>query len=162
VERGGKKKGELCTLFWIIFAAVALADQAAKLWAVQHLGMPLSLIPGWLGLRLVENDGAAWHLLSGQRWLLLATAGGTLGAGFLWRRQFGFPAPASQLALGLLAGGIVGNAVDRLLCGFVVDFIDVTLPFYRWPAFNLADSAICCGAVLLLFCGGERIHRGAK
>jgi signal peptidase II len=148
--------------FWFIFFAVALADLATKLWAVHCLGEPLALVPGWLHLQFVENDGAAWHLLPGQRWLLLAIAAGALGFGFFWRRQFGFPAKASQIALGLLAGGIVGNALDRLLRGFVVDLIDVTLPFYRWPTFNLADTAICCGAALLLFCDGQKSRTGGR
>jgi signal peptidase II len=140
---------------------VALADRATKSWARRHLPRASIAATGWLNLQLVENDGAAWHLFSGQRWPLLAIALGTLILGFLQRRRLGFPSPAGQLALGLLAGGIVGNGLDRLFLGFVVDFIDLALPFYRWPAFNLADGAICCGAILLLFLGGGRGGHGA-
>jgi signal peptidase II len=55
------------------------------------------------------------------------------------------------IAFGLLVGGILGNVIDRLFRGFVIDFIDINLQFYRWPTFNIADTALCIAAFTLIF-----------
>jgi signal peptidase II len=101
-------------------------------------------------LTVVYNDGAAWSLLAGHRFLLTALAPGTLLLGIFFRRYLGLNRAINRFSLGLIAGGICGNFLDRLRTGYVVDFIDVRLPFYRWPTFNVADSALCLGAFLFL------------
>jgi signal peptidase II len=70
---------------------------------------------------------------------------------YLLRRALSLHLRIMQFVFGLLIGGILGNLYDRVTIGHVVDFIDVHLPFYRWPAFNIADSAICIGVVSYLY-----------
>jgi len=117
---------------------------------------PLELT-SWLNLTLAHNYGAAFSFLSDaggwQRWLFTLLAAAVTLVLVVW--LFRLPAHDRWTggALSLLIGGALGNLIDRINHGYVVDFIDV---FYRdshWPAFNLADSAITCGVVLLLIDG---------
>ncbi|TVQ86549.1 MAG: lipoprotein signal peptidase [Chromatiaceae bacterium] len=147
---------------WLwLSALVILLDQASK-WLVMSTLAPyqvVELIPN-LNLTLVFNQGAAFSLLADaggwQRWLFAGFALlVTLALGiWLWRLR----RHQRLLALGLalLIGGAVGNLIDRLLIGQVIDFIQVYLPviplaiFNPWPAFNVADSAISIGVLVLL------------
>lgn len=143
-------------LFWIVFLVVLGLDQATKLavlaWVPDsYENPPIEVIPGFLNLVHVYNHGAAFSLFSGYGWVLVILALGALFAIFYWRRALELERTGVQWAFGLLTGGIVGNVIDRLAYGHVVDFVDVTLPFYgRWPAFNVADSGICVGVGLYL------------
>jgi signal peptidase II len=93
----------------------------------------------------VGNTGAAWSMFSGKSTGLALLAGVTLLAIFFWRRQLGLRNSAVQLSFGLLCGGIIGNLVDRLVHGHVIDFIDLHFGNYTYPTFNVADSGICVG-----------------
>jgi len=147
-------------LRWLWLAALTLLlDQLSKL-AVLH-GLPfgypgLSLLPG-LNLVHVYNEGAAFSFLAGQggwqRWLFSLFALAICGLLGWWLRRL--PATAAWLgsAYSLVIGGALGNLLDRLLYGHVVDFIDVYVGRWHWPAFNLADSAICVGAVMIVLDG---------
>jgi len=101
----------------------------------------------------MHNPGAAFSFLGDaggwQRWLFLALALGVSGWLALWLRKLGAGERWMGLALALLIGGALGNAIDRVYLGYVVDFIDWHCCCYHWPAFNIADSAISVGAVLL-------------
>lgn len=100
----------------------------------------------------IHNSGAAWGLLSHHSfWLGILGCVVLVGVGVFHTYLLGRGSLALQVALGLICGGILGNLVDRFWLGAVVDFIDVHLPGYRWPAFNLADSAITVGAFLYAF-----------
>jgi signal peptidase II len=112
------------------------------------------VIPGFFKLVHWGNTGAAWSLFSNNNLLLAAIAVVALGILYFSRHHFDVRTPASQLAFGLICGGIVGNLIDRLRVGHVVDF----LYFYvqqrggaevGFPAFNVADSAICTGVGLI-------------
>ncbi len=141
---------------WLLVALVViLLDQASK-WAVLErfeYGERLNLVPGWFDFTLVFNTGAAFSFLADaagwQRWFF--TALGIVASVvivFMLRRHGGQPLFATALAL--IMGGAIGNVVDRIVHAKVVDF----LLFYRgdwyFPAFNLADSAITLGAILLI------------
>lgn len=144
---------------WLAFAvALCVADQALKLIATATLtyGIPLPVVPG-LNLTLLHNTGAAFSLLddaSGwQRWFFAAIAVVVGGAVVWW---LGSLAPGQRwapLALALILGGAAGNLFDRIWLGYVVDFIQVYYDRWYWPAFNLADSAITVGAVMLIVRG---------
>lgn len=111
----------------------------------------LAIIPGVFNLVHVYNHGAAFSLFSGYGWALVMLALVALWAIFYWRRALELEKTGVQWAFGLLTGGILGNVIDRLAHGHVVDFLDVILPFYgRWPAFNVADCGICIGVGLYL------------
>ncbi len=138
----------------VIAIVVILLDQFTKLWAEAALSyaQPVPVFPGF-NLTLLYNKGAAFSFLGDaggwQRWFFLALALGVSGWLVLWLRKLGEQERWMGLSLSLLIGGALGNAIDRVYLGHVVDFIDLYCCGYHWPAFNIADSAISVGAVLL-------------
>ena len=140
---------------WLIFAGVIiLLDQISK-WIVlgtMQPGESRYVAPFWNWV-LTFNPGAAFSFLSDaggwQRWFFTLLALGVSGWIVVMLRQHRNEFRLS-LALTLVLGGAVGNVIGRLRFGAVVDFIQWHVAGYYWPAFNLADSAICLGAALLL------------
>lgn len=143
---------------WLALSALVVAlDQLSKYGMMRLLvsGNGIEVAP-FFNLVLVYNRGAAFSFLSSasgwQRELFIAIALiASAWVVYLLRRY-----PRQTLfcfALSLILGGAVGNVIDRLLIGAVVDFLDFHLAGYHWPAFNLADSAITCGAALLIWDG---------
>ena len=135
----------------LLASAVLALDQAAKAVALRTLaGSPAGVVPGFFDLRLVMNDGAAWGMLAGRQWLLVLISAAMLAI-LWWNRRELAAARLSRAAAGILAGGIAGNLVDRVLRGRVVDFFDFHWrEAYHYPTFNPADVAICAGVGLLL------------
>ncbi len=141
---------------WILLAAVVCGlDQFTKALAATHLELhqPLALITG-LQFRLTYNSGAAFSFLSDasgwQRWFFVVLT--LLISSFIvaWIYRLQRTEIWTGVALGLVLGGALGNLWDRLALGAVLDFIDVYYGRWHWPAFNLADSAISVGAVILI------------
>ncbi len=140
---------------WLwIAGAVLVLDQASKWAALERLTLHESvpLLP-FLNLTLVYNKGAAFGFLStASGWQNLFFIGIALVATvvilYLLRRM-GTKDRFLAVALMLILGGAIGNLIDRLLYGYVVDFIDVYYGAWHWPAFNVADSAITVGAVMI-------------
>ena len=147
-------------LFWGLAAAILVLDQATKAWVAARIPFnPLhahggnfdhEVIGGFLYLIHVGNTGAAWSMFSGQSVLLALLAAATLIGIFLWRHSLGLREPLGQICFGLLCGGVVGNLVDRLIHGHVIDFVDLHFGSYIYPTFNVADSGICVGVLLYL------------
>ena len=139
-----------------IAGGVFLIDQSTKAWAIRTLrfGGDMPVIPGLLNFAYAENTGVAFSMLddggSTGRWGLsiVAMIAGTLVVYFFWRT----PRSDDRIlgALALLLAGIVGNVVDRIRLGFVIDFIDVQFGSWHYPTFNVADMAIVAGAGLLI------------
>ena len=137
-----------------IATLVLLIDQVTKWLALTHLqlGIPQPVLP-FLNWLLLFNPGAAFSFLaqgSGwQRWFftLLGLAASAYIVYLLARTQLN---KTMTWALSLILGGALGNVLDRLMFGFVVDFIDCYYGNWHWPAFNIADSAISIGAVLMI------------
>lgn len=133
-----------------------MVDQTTKAWASRalRLGGDQPVISGFLNFAYAENPGVAFSMLDDQgaagRWGLSVVAGvaAVLVLYFFWRT----PRNDDRIlgALALLLAGIAGNVTDRLRLGYVVDFIDVQFGAWHYPTFNVADSAICLGAGLLL------------
>lgn len=143
---------------WLLLAGGVVAlDQTSKFVAVAALAgkSPVEVTP-FFNLLLVYNRGAAFSFLAGaggwQRELFTAIAViASLWIVWLLRR---YPQQSLFcLALSLVLGGAVGNVIDRVMIGAVVDFLDFHAWGWHWPAFNVADSAITCGAVLLVWDG---------
>ncbi|MFL6621715.1 MAG: signal peptidase II [Sulfurifustaceae bacterium] len=140
----------------LISAGVVLLDQIAKWAAVKYLMQhaEIALAP-FLSFTLVFNRGAAFGFLNDAAgWQNLFFVGvASIACGviiyLLWRLERDNRIAATALAL--ILGGAAGNLVDRLLHGYVIDFIDVYYRTWHWPAFNVADSAITIGAFLLVF-----------
>jgi len=148
--------GFIRALLWLLVAAlVFVLDWHTKQWAGENLVLYRpDHVTSWLNLTLAHNYGAAFSMLSDaggwQRWLFTALASAVTLVLLVWLFRLGHDEWRVGLALGLIIGGAVGNLADRVLLGYVVDFIDVYYRDWHWPAFNLADSAITCGIVLML------------
>lgn len=142
------------TVFATVGAVVVLVlDQASKalVRALLPLHEPREVIPGFFYLRHALNDGAAWSILSGARWPLVAVSVAVFVLLVVKRREILTLGRLGPWVLALLTGGVVGNLVDRVLTGRVVDFLDFVFGTYHYPTFNVADSAICVGMALYLF-----------
>jgi len=139
---------------WVSVVVVAL-DQASKVWASAALQFqePVAVMP-YFNLTLMHNYGAAFSFLSTaggwQRWFFAAIALVISTAIILWLRKLKPQQHWEAISLALVLGGALGNLWDRLTLGFVVDFFDVYYGLHHWPAFNIADSAITVGAVMLI------------
>ena len=134
----------------LVALLVILLDQATKEWVrgAFSLHESVPVIPGFFHLTYIRNTGAAWGMFSGQNLALAVLAFAMLVALVLFRRQFLPPGRVHRVALGLLCGGIVGNLFDRLRLDYVVDFLDFFHRGWHFPAFNVADSAICIGVAI--------------
>lgn len=141
-----------------VSAGVIAADQATK-YVVEHSTPEehvRAIIPGFFNLVHRHNPGVAFGLLadSGSRWttpLLILFSGGVMGL-LIWLLQSGHAGGArSRAGLGLILGGAAGNVLDRLIHGSVIDFVELYVKQYHWPAFNVADSCIVIGAGLVIW-----------
>ena len=147
--------GNALRWLWLTVPVIIL-DRATKALASAYLTMhePVPLVGG-LNLKLAHNEGAAFSLFRDaggwQRWLFVVLALVAVVVIVGWLRRL----PASQrwlaCALALVLAGAVGNLWDRMVLGYVVDFIDVYYGDWHWPIFNVADSAVSIGAVMLVF-----------
>ena len=150
----GRHRGKL-RLFLIVVALVVGLDQLSKLWVrVNSLQISprIELLPGFLDLVYVENSGAIFGLLSSQPELVIAL--GIAGSLVILLFIHYFP-PATTLGMlsfALIVGGQVGNLIDRIHLGHVIDFIEIHFQeLFSWPAFNIADAAITVGIFALIY-----------
>jgi len=136
--------------------AIIVIDQMTKLAVLKYLGYreEKEIVEGFFKLVHWANTGAAWSMFSGNNGVLAVVAIAALVVLFFTRHHFNVHTLGGQVSLGLIFGGIAGNLIDRLRVGHVVDFLYFYL--YRrdghiagFPAFNVADSAICVGVGLL-------------
>ena len=144
---------------WRVFnlaLVIILFDQVTKLMVLKYLGFAeeREVIKGFFKFVHWGNTGAAWSMFSGNNGVLAMVAAGALVLLFLARHHFNIHTLGGQVSLGLIFGGIVGNLIDRLRVGHVVDFIYFYVErrdgrIAGFPAFNIADSAICVGVGLL-------------
>ena len=140
--------------FWLS-GVVLILDQGSKWFADSLLG-PHDAVPllPFLDLRKAYNPGAAFSFLSDasgwQRWFFSGLAVLVIGVLVAWLRRLPSGQVRMALALSLILGGAAGNLIDRLVYGHVIDFIDLYYGTWHWPTFNIADSAITLGAVLLI------------
>jgi len=161
----------------ILFAVAPVAfvlDQICKYWIAFVSGLELGaypprgglvIIPDFLNIVYAVNYGAAWGILQGHGFWLVLLAIAFLALIYIFRKSLELNRPIVQWVFGLIVGGILGNATDRILHGHVIDFIDVDLGFYRWPTFNIADSCIVVGTaiyVALSFFDTHQAHHANK
>lgn len=144
---------------WLLLSAVIIV---LDLWTKQIATDSLTLyrpveLTSWLNMTLAHNYGAAFSFLSDaggwQRWFFTVMASVVTVVLIVWLLRLPARERLTAAALSLVIGGAVGNLIDRIVNGYVVDFIDVYYRDSHWPAFNVADSAITCGVVLLLLDG---------
>lgn len=141
----------------IILVVLGL-DQLTKFLVVSSLSLyeQREIIPGFFNLVYVTNPGAAFSLFADiespwRHYFFVTVAILALVFLSIYWFQLHRRAPMQGFAIALIAGGALGNLVDRVRTGAVIDFIDLYWRTYHWPAFNIADSAICIGVGLFLF-----------
>lgn len=141
---------------WLLLSVLVIVlDQWTKQIAVQTLAfqVPTPVLPGF-NWTLVHNYGGAFSFLSDhdgwQRWFFLIVASAVTLALVEWLRRTAARQWLLCLPLALLIGGAIGNLIDRVRLGYVIDFVDWYYGEWHWPAFNLADSGITLGIVMLI------------
>ena len=132
----------------VLAAGIIAADQLLKYAVISEmtLGQSVSVIPGILHLTYIENAGAAFGILEHQRWLFIAVAVVLIAAAVYFHRQISRLSLSHKIAVAMLTGGAVGNMIDRIHIGRVIDYID----FRVWPIFNFADIAIVLGCAFII------------
>ena len=142
---------------FVIAALVLLLDRATKWLVAQRIALydSVPVIPGFFRLTHVQNRGAAFGIFdeSPSEWkvwmlIIFSVAALVVVTVLLWKNSFALT--ATGVALSLVLGGAAGNLWDRMLAGHVTDFLLFYVGQHVWPAFNVADSAIVCGALLLV------------
>ena len=175
----------------LLLVVITILDQWSKVWAMERLSLAMEyerynwartpihyhdsikVFDSWFWFRYAENRAAAFSLTESiPEWirmpLLIAVSVGAIVGVLIWLKRLGPKAKIMQISLGLILGGALGNLIDRVRLGYVVDFIDWHLRVhnvdadgieritgYTFPTFNIADSAIVCGGILVLLLGGR-------
>jgi len=145
-------------LIWAM--AVVFFDQLTKWWIVKNFMLHESrpVIRGFFDLTFVTNTGAAFGMLAGEQSLgrqvfFVTVALIALGVLYYALKNYQERGMLYVTGIGLVAGGALGNLIDRLRLGYVIDFLDVYISRYHWPAFNVADSSITVGVGVFLLAG---------
>jgi len=152
-------------LFFGLAATVVVLDQLSKAWIVANVspGETVGLIGSYLRLIYSENDGGLFGLFKGNALLFAGVSIVVVGLIVAFHR-WSSPSRSTSIALGLLLGGAVGNLVDRIRDGFVIDFVDMGVGDIRFYTYNVADAAITTAIVALIVLAlfpavGEAIDR---
>lgn len=160
--------------FFAIAAVVAIADQLSKAWVAANFspasssgdpdapGGPTRVLGDWVRIAVSHNDGGIFGLLGSSALVLGLASLVVIVAIVVYQARAGVLGhPLLTVALGLLLGGAVGNLIDRLRLGYVIDWVDMGLGSTRWYTFNVADASISTAIVLLLALGlfGDRFTR---
>lgn len=137
---------------------VTLLDQISKFAVCRHFCLyeSLPVVSGLFSLRYIQNTGAAWGIFAGGHYWLAGLSVGVLAALIVFRRSFFGDGRIDQVTFGLIIGGITGNFIDRVRLNYVVDFLDFYWNGHHFPAFNVADAAICSGVALYMI--SQAVH----
>ncbi len=150
--------------FYPLVLGLLALDQGTKVWALRHFVVrDQVVIPGWLNFSVAWNTGVAFSFFRGNNALLVAVVVALIGVGIALARKADWRSARTNVLFALFAAGAFGNLLDRLRRGAVVDFIDAHAGAHHWPTFNVADSCITVGAVLLVwqaFSGGDDAKKG--
>lgn len=141
-------------IYYAIAAVVIILDQLTKWLVVKNmeLGEKVSVIDPYIALFSHRNKGAAWGMLEGQMWFFFIVTVVVIGGIVYYFHKEAKDYPLFAISLMLLLGGAIGNFIDRMVNGEVVDFISILIPIinYDFPIFNIADAALTVGVVLLI------------
>jgi len=146
----GKYRGRL-RLLLIVAASVVTLDQLSKLW-IDAKRPQIELLPGFLDLHYVENAGAIFGLIQGHSELSIAL--GIAASVIILVFVYYFPPSTTvgMVSFGLILGGAVGNLIDRIRLGYVIDFVSIHVQeLFHWPTFNIADAALTVGIITLIY-----------
>lgn len=144
------------SLLTLVTAVVLVLDQATKFYVDAHFELyeSVPVIKGWFHLTYIRNQGAAFGILSNSALrvpFFIAVACIALAVILWYLRSLRADQRLAAFSLGLIFSGALGNLIDRVRLGEVIDFLDVFWRHHHWPAFNVADSAICVGVTLLIW-----------
>lgn len=136
-------------IYGLLALLVVLVDQATKYFVVQHfaVGESVPVLENIFHWTFILNRGAAFGMLEGSRWLFVVIALAVIGGVLYLRKEIEQSGVLACMGAALFTGGAVGNLIDRMLHGVVIDFFD----FRIWPIFNVADIAICVGVGLIIW-----------
>ena len=137
----------LITILSIIFV---LLDQASKYSVINYLNKDIEVINNFFYLIYTKNNGAAFSILTGKRIFLIIITLLIIGSLICYIIKNEISSKIEILAFSLIIGGSLGNLIDRVVRGYVVDFISVKILGYHFPIFNIADTLICIGVFILL------------
>ncbi len=142
---------------WLSLSTLILIlDQASKIWVDTSMDLyqSFAIFPSF-NITYARNYGAAFSFLSDaggwQRWFFAVLAIGISVGLVIWLKRLKTEETLLALSISLILGGAVGNIIDRVLYGYVIDFLDVYYQTHHWPIFNIADSAICVGVACMLY-----------
>ena len=144
-------------LKWLWLSGLMLVlDQISKIWIDTHLELYQSIpVISGFSITYAHNYGAAFSFLSDaggwQRWFFAVLAGSISIGLVVWIKRLKSEEILSAISLSLILGGAVGNLIDRVIYGYVIDFLDVYYQAWHWPVFNIADSAITVGVVFMFY-----------
>jgi signal peptidase II len=141
--------------YLFITSLVIVFDQVSKWLMVSWLSLyETVVVMPYFNLTMAHNEGAAFSFLSQaggwQRWLFIGLALVISVVLLVWLAKLKPTEKLEAISLSLILGGAIGNVIDRISYGYVIDFIDLYIGHNHWPVFNIADSAICIGAILLV------------
>jgi signal peptidase II len=140
--------------FGLLAVAVAVSDQLLKSWIVTNygdkVGQPSNVVGDWLQIDFIHNAGGLFGLLQGSAPVLAAATVLVAGVLVAIEMRSGWRSWLMSITLGLLLGGAVGNLIDRIQYGYVVDFADIGIGTWRWYIFNIADSAVSISILLMI------------
>ena len=157
-----KKVLILASFLFFLFLAL---DQGTKLLAMTSMELheTIAIVPGWFNLTYVRNPGAAWSMLAGFPWLLLGFGVAAAALIIVFFRRWSEGYTERFCALAHIESGIIGNSIDRLWHGSVIDFFHVhCYNYYHYPVFNVADCAICIGVGIFILSSLLRKNDPAK
>ncbi len=153
VDSGSRRERRVIGLCLIWCGFLLFLDQWSKI-VIENsfkLHHAKAVFPGYFDITYALNKGAAWSILEGYGWLLLAVAGAVLAAALFFLRQLADGYLERYIAIFTVISGILGNSIDRIWRGAVVDFISLHYrDVYYYPVFNIADCAICIGIGLFM------------
>ena len=141
--------------YLFITSLIIFFDQVSKWLMMSWLSLyETVVIMPYFNLTMAHNEGAAFSFLAQaggwQRWFFIGLALIISVVLFVWLAKLKPTEKLEAISLSLILGGAIGNVIDRISYGYVVDFIDLYIGHNHWPVFNIADSAICIGAILLI------------
>ncbi|GAW84908.1 signal peptidase II [Bathymodiolus platifrons methanotrophic gill symbiont] len=135
---------------------VLILDQLSKIWIDSNMSLyqSIPMFPGF-SITYAHNYGAAFSFLSDaggwQRWFFAVLAGSISIGIIVWIKRLKSEEILSAISLSLILGGAIGNLIDRVIYGYVIDFLDVYYQAWHWPVFNIADSAITVGVAFMFY-----------
>jgi signal peptidase II len=146
-------RGIPSVVFWVWALSVLAVDQGSKFWASRKLafGGSRDLLPGFLGLVYTKNQGIAFGLLAGRSWVIWVIVAAAFLGGVAGWQVVPWGRKEAQRVAGAFVGAALGNLLDRIWRGGVVDFIDLHVGPYHWPAFNVADAVLSCAVAWALW-----------